>query len=147
LLVGDGDRLGTLQSLAQRLSLNDNIRWLGYQKDPRPYLSIADLFLLPSTAVETFSLALLEALSMGKPVLATDIGGSSEIVIEGVNGFLVKPKDVRSLSEKLGRLVENRELREAFGAKARGSVVQRYHLSNMISKTEGLLMEIASGDS
>jgi len=87
LLVGDGERLIHLRSLAQRLSLTDRIRWLGYQKDPRPYISISDLLLLPSYAVETFSLALLEALSMGKPVLATDIGGASEMVMEGVNGF------------------------------------------------------------
>lgn len=146
LLVGDGDRLSNLRSLAQRLSLHENIRWLGYQKDPRPYLSIADLFLLPSYAVETFSLALLEALSMGKPAIATDIGGSSEIVIEGVNGFLVKSKDVRSLAEKLGRLINDRELREKFGAKARESIVHKFNLSNMISKTEGLLIELASAD-
>lgn len=142
LLIGDGERKDCLRSLSGELSIANNILWLGYQKDPRPYLSICDVLLVPSFA-ETFSMTILESLSMGKPVVATDVGGTSEIVVDGVNGFLVRPKDDDSLADKLQKCVKDENLRRKLSDNARDTVVNKFSASEMISKTESLFTKIS----
>lgn len=142
LLIGNGERKNYLQLLSKKLSISGNIVWLGYQKDPRRYISICDILLMPSYAVETFSIAILESLSMGKPVIATDIGGASEIIIDGMNGFLVKPKDINSLVDRIRKLIVNEGVRKRFFDNARKSVVKKFCVSEMVSKTEVLFTRI-----
>lgn len=143
LLIGDGQRKSYLQSLAKDLSISKNVIWLGWQKDPRRYISICDTLLMPSCS-ETFSMAILEALSMGKSVIATDIGGTSEMVIDGQNGFLVKRRDVDSIVSSLLKLIDNVDLKKKMSANARESMKNRYSLSKMIKSTEKLILGIAS---
>lgn len=140
MLIGDGERKIHLQLLSKELSISENIIWLGYKKDPRPHISICDIVLLPS--VETFSIAILEALSMGKPVIATNIGGSSEMIIDGINGFLIKPKDINSIVERLQELIVNKKLRKRLSNNARESVVKKFCVSEMVWKTEALFTKL-----
>lgn len=142
LLIGDGERKTFLQSLSEKLSLSPTIIWAGFQKDPRSYMSICDVFLIPSYAVETFSIAILESLSMGKPVIATHIGGASEVIQDGINGFLIRPKEVESIIQNLLKLAEDADLRGALGRNARESVTEKYRVTDMVQKTEALLVDL-----
>jgi len=143
LFIGSGEREEQLRHLSGSLSIEKHIVWAGYQKDPRPYLSLCDVLCVPSFA-ETFSLTILEALALGKPVVATDVGGTPEMVSEGVNGFLAKPKDSVSLAKKLEKLIADESRRLQIAAKARESVVERFSLVRMVNKTESLLKRSAS---
>jgi hypothetical protein len=81
---------------------------------------------------------------MGKPVIATDIGGTSEMVINGRNGFLIKSKDVESIVYALRELIENEDLKKKMTANARESVKNKYSVSMMVNNTEKLILSIAS---
>lgn len=141
LVVGDGIEMDAIRNKTEELGLDDRVRFVGYQQDVRPFLSIADCMVLPSRAVETFSLAILEALSMGLPVIATDIGGADELVEDGANGYLYPPGDISALVDRLDAIRETNL--EAFGRRSRERVAERYDLSSMIDSYHRLFVENA----
>jgi glycosyltransferase involved in cell wall biosynthesis len=96
ILVGDGPERGRIEQRVQKSGLLRQVHFLGMMKDVRPALSLMDIFVLPSSAVETFSNAALEALSMGIPVMLSDIGGAREMIIDGEHGFVFPPNDLDS---------------------------------------------------
>jgi len=93
LLVGTGseERITQLKVLSEQLNLKNHILFLGAHLDVRPYYEISDVFTLTSSSVETFSVAALEAMAMGLPCVLTNIGGASEMIMNGINGYLVEP--------------------------------------------------------
>jgi glycosyltransferase involved in cell wall biosynthesis len=99
LIVGGGQMMDILKNLTAILELKEYIKFAGEQKDVRPFYWISDLFTLTSEMVETFSIAALEAMACGLPVVLTDIGGASEMVSVGKNGFLCSG-DYNDISEK-----------------------------------------------
>ena len=90
LLVGDGPLRPQIEAAIKQADLGEHIKLAGLQRDVRPFYQAADYFTLVSTSVETFSIAALEAMACGLPLLLTDIGGASEMVADGVNGYLMK---------------------------------------------------------
>ncbi len=141
-LIGDGERRAHLEKVAMELGIGRQVTWLGFQQDPKRYLSVVDIILMSSVAVETFSIAILEALAMGKPVIATDLGGTSEMVFDGINGFLVKPRDVGSMADRIVSLISDQEALRRFSLRARESVTTRFDVSEMVRKTENLLLNM-----
>ena len=109
-LVGDGALRGSLQSQAAALGIADAVRFLGDRSDVRELLQGFDLFALSSLS-EGYSMALLEACASGLPIVATDVGGNREIVVDGSNGRLVPPARDDALAEAFAAL-----LREPAGA-------------------------------
>ncbi len=99
-IAGDGPLKNELGDLARTLGLGGSVVFAGYRKDVPRLLSGYDLYVLPSLW-EGLPLALLEAMSLGKPIVATRVGGNPEIVEHGTNGFLVPPKDPRALADAL----------------------------------------------
>ena len=93
LLVGEGPEKKQAEAVIKELDMQKYVKLTGMQKDVRPFYWGADLFSLCSTAVETFSVAALEAMSCGLPCVLTDIGGASEMIKNGVNGFLCQTDD------------------------------------------------------
>jgi len=93
LLVGDGVLRPAIETAAQGSGISSYIKLAGLQRDVRPFYQAADIFTLVSTSVETFSIAALEAMSSGLTGVLTDIGGASEMITPGVNGFLCEPED------------------------------------------------------
>jgi|GEM_PF-659046 len=140
ILIGDGERRQELEALSRSLGLGETVLWMGCRKDPRPYLSISDVLLLSSFAVETFPLSVLEALSMGKPVIATSVGGIPEVLREGINGILVKPRDIEALHGALVRMMSDGNFRRKLAENARESVKKDFTVAEMASKTEEALM-------
>jgi glycosyltransferase involved in cell wall biosynthesis len=96
LLVGTGIMLDDIERLVKELKMEEYVKFAGFQEDIRPYYWISDLFTLCSNHVETFSIAALEALACGLPSVLTDMGGASEMIVEGFNGHVCRPveKDI-----------------------------------------------------
>jgi len=128
-ITGGGDLTETLRlrRLAYRLGVHDSLIMLGHvshEKMPHVY-SISDVVVLPSLREGT-PLVLLEAMACGKPVVATRVGGIPEIVKHGENGLLVRPKDIEGLSKAILTLLEDPDLREEMGKKARRRAVKEF---------------------
>ncbi len=123
LLMGDetrnepGERT-RLEALIRSLEIGSAVRMLPGTDDVRPFLASLDLFVMPSHA-ETYGLVLIEAMAMGRPVIATDAGGVPEIVRDGVDGLLVPPRDPKALAAAMLRLAGDAHLRRTYGHAAR----------------------------
>ncbi|MCD6419931.1 MAG: glycosyltransferase family 4 protein [Synergistetes bacterium] len=102
------------------------IKFLGERDDVREILFVTDIYVLPSYYREGIPRTVLEAMSMGKPVVTTDAPGCKETVVDGENGFLVPPKDVNALADAVERLLCDAELRMKMGIKGRKMVLERF---------------------
>jgi glycosyltransferase involved in cell wall biosynthesis len=125
--VGLGPRLDYLKGLADTLGVANRVRFRGHLAGAElaDAYRDADIFLLTSLS-ESFSMALLEGMASGLPVVATRIGGIPELVTEGENGLLVPPNDPRSLAEKLDILAASPERRARIGANNRRKIEASY---------------------
>lgn len=108
-LVGDGPYRDTYKHLAFETGFGDRIHFCGFQADPRPYLLGADLFVLPSHA-EPGGLVLPEAREAGCAIIATSVGGNSEMLDGGRAGLLVSPRRPDVLAEAMARVLKDRKL-------------------------------------
>jgi glycosyltransferase involved in cell wall biosynthesis len=135
IIIGDGMERGRIEAAIQQGNLAERVFISGYQQDVRPWIAACDVVVLASTAIETFSLAALESMALGKPVVMTDIGGASEQVAPGTNGFLFAPRDTEHLAHHLSTL-GNPELRIKLGKAARSTVVSRFDVRKMIEHYE-----------
>lgn len=132
LFVGGGATKSEIEKKVKELGLEARVKFLGVLDDVRPVLSIATLSVQASTAVETFSIAMLESLSMGVPMVATNIGGTSEAIIQGISGELVESGDVGSLARSIIKIAENRN-GENFSSKlCRNLVIERFSKAHMV---------------
>ncbi|MDH7506306.1 MAG: glycosyltransferase family 4 protein [Candidatus Thermoplasmatota archaeon] len=113
---GIGPHMTKLQKLVQDLNLKENVTFLGLLdgKEKFAYMKAMDIFVLPSYW-ESFPVVLLEAMACGKPIITTDVGGNPYAVINGTNGFLVKPGDCYELSEKIIKLLNDKDLIKKMG--------------------------------
>jgi glycosyltransferase involved in cell wall biosynthesis len=132
-IAGRGELLDRLKEEVSGLGLEKNIEFLGYREDIPQLLQAMDIFILPSLSEGT-PLSILEAMASQKPVVATDVGGLSEIVEDGETGFLVPSEDPESLAEKILFILKNRELSEKMAMEARKKVVEEYDLNNMVKR-------------
>ncbi len=135
LIIGEGPLKGELQDHYRPYVLSNHISFLGHQEDVMPFLSISDLFVLPSLG-EEMPLSVMEAMAAGVPVIATAVGGIPEIIEHAENGWLVQPGDAHELTRALTRLIEEKERACALAEKAFRMVQTRYSLSGMVSRTE-----------
>jgi glycosyltransferase involved in cell wall biosynthesis len=120
------------------------IEWHGFQEDVRPFYCMADCVVLPSYR-EGIPRVLLEAMAMEKPIITTDAPGCKNVCFDGVNGFLVKPKDVESLYLAMKRIVElgDEKLRE-FGKAGRRLAEEKYSVEKIVGEYINLIEAILS---
>jgi glycosyltransferase involved in cell wall biosynthesis len=118
----------------------------GFRKDTPELLCMSDLFVLPSHR-EGMPLSILEAMSMGKPVVATNIRGCREEVIDGYNGYLVEPRNAEALAESLAKLIEDTENRACFAKRSRVLAEERFHIDDVLVQQLLIYQEILSGTS
>lgn len=131
--VGDGPLLGNVSGSAEAIELVDDVQFLGARLDVDLILSKQDVFVLTSNW-EGFPISILEAMRQGLPVVASDVGGVSEAVIDGQTGFLVQRGDVDLLASRLRELNNNIELQKNMGTKGREIYEEKFTLDKMVSK-------------
>lgn len=143
-IVGEGPQRESLQQLVMSLGLEKTVKFTGFVSDVRPYLAIADVFVLPSVDCEASSLALKEAMLVGLPVITTTIGGAAEIVDHGKNGFLIAPGSVDALVKQIYEILElqSGELRE-IGQHAKETIRQSHSISHTAASILTVYEELA----
>jgi sugar transferase (PEP-CTERM/EpsH1 system associated) len=143
LIVGDGPQLGALQAQAVGLGLGERVHFLGSRNDVPQVLAALDVFVLPSLH-EGMPNAILEAMAAGLPVVATAVGGAPEVVVDGVSGLIVPPRDPLALADALSRLLDDAALRDRMGAAGRQRVEENFSQARMVRETERLYQELMS---
>ena len=136
-LVGPGPEEPALQRMAQQLGVSDRVRFVGQVEDPSPYYRRASLFVLPSWA-EGMSNALLEAMAFGLPVVATRVGGSVDVIEDGVTGLLVEPGDPEQLAAAMARVLTDRGLARTLGGNAREAILRGHSMDAMVNQYLGV---------
>jgi glycosyltransferase involved in cell wall biosynthesis len=131
-IAGEGPLRAALLRRAVELEIADRVHLLGEMEDVRPALGAMDLFVLPSVAVESFSNAALEAMSMGRPVILSDVGGAREMIDDGVEGYVVSPTELAArLPALIAALYAEPRKRLHMGQAARARAVNRFSVSAM----------------
>lgn len=140
LLVGEGRMRNEIERRVGERGLQSHVTLTGVQADVRSALSAMDVFVLPSTSVETFSNAALEAMAMRKLVILSRIGGAAEMVRDGVEGFIVEPAKLsRDLAPLLMQLYSDAPLRERMGSAARARIVRDFSMQRMVEDYASLI--------
>ena len=130
LFIGDGAERPAIEAQAAALGLRDHVVITGLQRDVRPYIGCCDVMTLVSHSIETFSLAALESMALGKPLVMSDIGGASEQVLHGQTGFLFEPGDIDALTTHLQSLA-SQTLQSRMGSAAQRRVRQLFTVDTM----------------
>jgi glycosyltransferase involved in cell wall biosynthesis len=131
LLAGRGDRERSLREQAARLGIDPRVRFLGLRDDVPALLAIADLFVQPSLS-EGLSIAILEAMAAGKPVITTSVGGNPELVVDGETGLLVPPAASGPLAAAMIRLLQDTAETRRLGDAGRARVNDRFTIDAMV---------------
>jgi glycosyltransferase involved in cell wall biosynthesis/SAM-dependent methyltransferase len=138
-VAGEGPQRRALEEQATRLGVRGHLSLPGALPDVRPVLASLDVFVLPSTAVESFSNAALEAMAMSKPVILSAIGGAAEMVHTGIEGFVVPLAELDArLAPLLAALCADSPQRTRLGLAARACVESRFSLAAMVDRYEEL---------
>lgn len=127
-LVGDGELRAEIEGMVHSLGLDDHFRFLGSRRDVPELLAISDVFVLPSLW-EGLSVALLEAMSSDLPVVATDVSGTRDVIIDGHTGLLVPPADPGALADAISAVLRDPAAAKHRSRAARQLVVARFSAS------------------
>ena len=130
IIVGDGPLRSELGAYSCELGLSSFVYFLGYRADSRQLLNILDVFVLPSYR-EGLPLALLEAMSIAIPVVATNVGAIPKVIHDSVNGLLIEPGSVDQLVIALKKILEDEPLRKSLGIKGQEEVIAKYSSQQM----------------
>lgn len=141
LMIGDGDTRGAIEQRARELGIARDIAITGMLSDVRRHMAACDALVLCSTAIETFSLSALEAMAMGKPVVLSEVGGASEMVFPGWNGYLFPPGHTGAFVDRLARLADPAVARR-MGRNARRVVESLFSEGAMIDRYERTLLDV-----
>ncbi len=137
LVAGEGPEREALAARARSLGLGPRARFLGRRDDREALLAACDLLCLPSRH-EGLGVAALEAMAAGRPVVATNVGGLGEAVVDGRTGLLVPPDDAPALADALARLCADAALRERLGRAGPGRVAEGFRAEQMVAAYEAL---------
>jgi glycosyltransferase involved in cell wall biosynthesis len=140
LLIGEGEMRSAIEARARSLGVDPSVKIAGYQSDVRPFLGACDAVALCSVT-ETFSLAAIEAMALGRPVVHSDVGGAAEMIVPGRNGFLFPVGDTQAFVDKLALLADP-VVSRSMGSNARALVESRFSERGMVDRYERLLLEL-----
>jgi glycosyltransferase involved in cell wall biosynthesis len=143
LMVGDGPRREELVALCANLGLENGVVFTGVRRDVPQILHLMDIFVL-SSDWEGFPMTILEAMACGKPVVATDVGGNREAVVEGETGFLLRARDVSGIAEAILKLIRDPKMRKEMGKKARERFLAHFTAEAMVRETERVYEQLLS---
>jgi glycosyltransferase involved in cell wall biosynthesis len=144
LVCGTGEEEAALRRQARTLGLGDRVEFLGFAPDVRRVLAQADVFVMPSLS-EGLGVAVLEAMAMAKPVVASDAGGLPESVIHGETGLVVAAGDSRALAEALLDLLNDAEKARKMGQAGRQRALSHYHRPRIVERITALYDQVLAG--
>jgi N-acetyl-alpha-D-glucosaminyl L-malate synthase BshA len=143
-LIGDGpDRAGA-EWLVHDKGLSSDVLFLGKQNQVQEILSAADVLLLPSD-LESFGLAALEGMACGVPAVCSKVGGVPEVITDGVEGFLVPPRDIPTMAARVLEILTDREQQQRMGGAARRRALTQFCASKIIPLYEKLYERVLAG--
>jgi glycosyltransferase involved in cell wall biosynthesis len=138
---GERDYEQRIRALAQTLGLERIVRFTGFRRDVPEIMSALDLFVFPSHA-EAFGLVLIEAMAMERPVVSTNCDGVLDIVVDGVTGLTVPPKDPVALAAAIERMLADGTLRDRSGKAGRQRVLEMFDQEKQIDRLESIYAEL-----
>lgn len=131
-----------LERLIEQYGLSGHVYFTGWRKDALEIASLMDIVIHPTLA-EGFGRAVLESMALGKPVVASAVGGLREAIRDGENGYLVAPGDVDAITSRWRDLLANADLRRRLGGEARRTVYARYLIDDKVSRLAEIWSEMA----
>jgi glycosyltransferase involved in cell wall biosynthesis len=143
LILGDGPERARTLSVACELKLNDRVIWLGSRSDVEGWLATMDLF-VHTADFEGMPNALMEAMAMGLPVIASDVDGNRELIQDGISGFLVPAGDVAAFAGRIDELISNRDLANRMGEAAHHHILERFSIARMIQAYHELFLSLSN---
>lgn len=141
LFVGDGELLPQMQSLSKKLGVDSHVKFLGNREDVPELLHIMDVFVLTSLW-EGMPRSLTEAMYCARPVVATAVDGTPELVTNAENGILVQPKDIEALSQEILTLLNDTAKANQMGEAARKRVAESFAIEKMVGDIEQVYDEL-----
>jgi glycosyltransferase involved in cell wall biosynthesis len=141
LVIGDGPCRPQLEKIAAELGITESVSFVGSRNDVPRLLSAIDVFALTSH-IEANPVSILEAMSVGKPVVATNVGSIHEAVDDGRTGYLVLPSDAYQITDRVLRLLNNPLQAATMGTAARVTVVSRWSIEAMVQGYEQLIESV-----
>jgi glycosyltransferase involved in cell wall biosynthesis len=142
LLVGDGEQKSEALQLVKTLGLSENILFQSFRQDVPDVLAAADIFVLPSLW-EGLPIGLLEAMAMGKAIIATNVDGTSEVIHDGTNGLLIAVDELENnLVDSILKLSADKELQNVLGRNARQTISLKYSAATMTRQIEDVYLKI-----
>jgi colanic acid/amylovoran biosynthesis glycosyltransferase len=141
-LAGDGPDRGALEALVRELGLANHVTFLGFQTEAqvRDVLAASDVFVLPSY-VEGVPVSAMEAMAVGVPVIATNVGGTSELIEDGHSGLLIRPSDAESICNAVMKLNADPKLAEKLSRNGRAKVEAEFDSAVEFAKLNGFFQE------
>jgi len=136
-LVGDGPLRDSLEATARQLGVGDVTRFVGFRQSVGEFYAAFDAVALTS-ANEGTPVTVIEAQASGLPVVATDVGGVSDVIQDGRSGFLVPAEHIGAIADRLGQLAADRDLRLRMGEEGREHVVPRYSVPRLVDDVDRL---------
>ena len=137
---GAEDHFERMRQLANQLGLADRVVFTGELANPRPAYAAMDIFILPSAQPEPFGGVVMEAMSLGLPIIGTHIGGTPDQIAEGETGLLIPPAAPRAIAEALLHLIENPAIRESMSQAAHNRIQTRFPISETVRHIEEIYL-------
>ena len=143
LMVGDGPERYNAECLSRNKGLSEKVVFLGKQDSVAEILSVADLLLLPSEN-ESFGLVALEAMACEAPVVASKVGGLPEVIREGIDGYLIAPKDIKAMASRTVEILSDPEKHRKMGINARKFAMEKFCSTKIIPLYEEYYHQIVN---
>jgi sugar transferase (PEP-CTERM/EpsH1 system associated) len=132
-IAGDGPLRESLKFKVESLKLEGKVQFMGFRNDIPEILSRFNVFAL-SSLTEGISISLLEAMASSKPVVATNVGGNPEVVVDGETGILVPPKEPERIAEAIIKILSDRDMAKRMGEAGRKTVEEKFSLERMVKE-------------
>jgi glycosyltransferase involved in cell wall biosynthesis len=144
IIVGSGPQEENIKRLINQIELKDYVILTGYQPDPALYYKAMDVMVLPSYAGEATSQVLPQAMLMGKPVISTNTGGLSEVVIHNKTGLVVPTKNSLEIFNAIKTLFDDDSLRNRLAEEGRVHALNNFTFEKMIKTTETVYHDVVA---
>jgi len=138
-IAGTGSLEAKLKKRVRTLEIGDSVFFAGFQEDVAPLLAALDVVAVPSLT-ESFGFSLVEGMALGKPCIATNVGGVPEIISEWKNGLLIDPYDIRGMAEKILMLLRTPAYAQEIGRRAARTVEEKFDVRLMTAKMTELYL-------